>query len=98
MKPKHGGAAGRARQRVEADQRATPRRAGPGAGAGTAAWNTATATTAAATHSVAASAPHFVLPRQNSAATSSGESAAKPENAYWMASEKMLSGACSAMK
>ena len=41
--------------------------------------------TPAATHSVEARAPHLVLPRQNSAATSSGESAAKPVNAYWIA-------------
>src|SRR5262249_30809508 len=45
---------------------------GPGAGAGTTAWNTATAITATATHSEAASPPHFVLPRQNGPATSSG--------------------------
>src|SRR5262245_42313284 len=71
---------------------------GPGAGAGTRAWNTATAVTEAATQTVAASAPQRVLPRQKRAATSSGDSAAKPLNAYWMASEKMLSGASSAMK
>ena len=36
---------------------------------------TATPTTAAAAHSVLASAPHFVLRFQKSAATSSGDSA-----------------------
>ena len=49
---------------------------GPGAGAGTTCWKIATAVTAAATHTVEASAPHFVLPFQNSAATSKGYSAA----------------------
>src|SRR5262245_53971679 len=70
----------------------------PGGGAGTVAWNTATATTAASTHSVDARAPHFVLPFQNSAAIRSGDSAAKPENAYWTASSKIDSGALSATR
>src|SRR5258706_358525 len=65
---------------------------GPGAGAGTTAWKTATAITPAADHSVEASAPHFVLPRQNRVATSRGASEEKPVNAYWMAREKMFSG------
>src|SRR6476620_5885909 len=55
---------------------------GPGAGAGTNRWKSATATTENATQTVTDSAPHFVLPFQNSAATKSGESAANPENAY----------------
>src|SRR6266545_2709026 len=66
---------------------------GPGAGAGTTCWKIAMATTAAAVHSVTANAPHFVLPFQNSAATSNGESAAKPEKAYWIANSKIVSGA-----
>jgi hypothetical protein len=73
-------------------------RGGPGAGAGTAAWKTATATTPAATHKVEASAPQRVLPFQKRAATSRGERAAKPVKAYWTASEKMLSGARSAIR
>ena len=47
-------------------------------------------------HKVAANAPHFVLPLQNSAAIISGDKAAKPENAYWIASSKIVSGACKA--
>src|SRR5262245_29321676 len=47
----------------------------PGGGAGMVVCTTATNATAAAVHTVAASAPHFVLPFQNSAATSSGASA-----------------------
>ena len=49
---------------------------GPGAGAGTACWKIATATTEAAVQIVTASAPHFVLPFQNNAATSKGDKAA----------------------
>ena len=49
---------------------------GPGAGAGTIACNTATATTATTVQRVTASAPHLVLPRQNNAATRSGDNAA----------------------
>src|SRR5689334_12720978 len=48
---------------------------GPGAGAGTTDCNTATATTATTVQIVTASAPHLVLPLQNSAATSSGDNA-----------------------
>ena len=48
----------------------------PGGGAGTVDCSTATPATAAAVHSVTASAPHFVLPCQKSAATSSGDRAA----------------------
>ena len=48
----------------------------PGAGAGTTVWITATPITAAAVQSVLASAPHFVLPDQNRAATSRGARAA----------------------
>src|SRR2546423_1512715 len=66
---------------------------GPGAGAGTTCWKIATLTTAAAVHTVLAKAPHFVLPFQKRAATSNGESAAKPEKAYWIASSKIVSGA-----
>ena len=40
------------------------------------AWKTATASTEPAAQSVDARAPHFVLPLQKSAATSSGKSAA----------------------
>lgn len=69
----------------------------PGGGAGTEAFSTPIANTPAATHSVEAKAPHFVLPRQNSAAISSGDSAAKPVNAYWTATVKMLSGRRRAM-
>src|SRR5215213_11748438 len=50
--------------------------AGPGAGAGTMACKIATAMTVSAVQSVTASAPHFVLPFQNNAATSNGDSAA----------------------
>jgi hypothetical protein len=46
----------------------------PGGGAGTIDCRIAIAATAVAVHSVTASAPHFVLPRQKSAATSSGAS------------------------
>ncbi len=53
----------------------------------------ATAVTASATQMVEASAPHFVLPRQKSAAIISGDIAAKPEKAYWMAISKIVSGA-----
>src|SRR6185503_4706569 len=49
--------------------------AAPGGGAGSVAWRIATAATQPAVHSVTASAPHFVLRFQNSAATSSGDSA-----------------------
>src|ERR1700730_10351191 len=66
---------------------------GPGAGAGTRCWKIATATTAAAVQTVLAKAPHLVLPFQKSADTSNGESAAKPEKAYWIASSKIVSGA-----
>ena len=69
----------RARKSIPPAENAT--RGGPGGGAGTACWNTATPTTAAATQSVTASAPHFVLRLQKSAAISSGESAAKP---HWL--------------
>src|SRR6187549_2534850 len=48
----------------------------PAGGAGIVVCTAATNATAAAVHSVAASAPHFVLPFQNSAATTSGASAA----------------------
>ena len=48
----------------------------PAAAAGPPSEASATASTAAAVQSVLASAPHLVLPFQNSAATSSGESAA----------------------
>ena len=57
------------------------------------AWKTAIAATAAAVQSATASAPHRVERRQNSAAMSSGDSAAYPESAYWTASSKMFSGA-----
>src|SRR5262245_1479171 len=50
--------------------------AGPGAGAGTIDWRTATATTVNTVQTVTASAPHFVLPFQNNAATSNGDNAA----------------------
>ncbi len=69
---------------------------GPGGGAGIVCWKTATAVTAKATQTVEASAPHFVEPRQKSAAIIKGDSAAKPENAYWMAISKIVSGARSA--
>src|SRR5688572_21346994 len=45
----------------------------PGGGAGTADCSTATPAIAAAVHTATASAPHFVLFFQNSAATSSGD-------------------------
>ena len=48
----------------------------PGGGAGTTFCSTATARTATATQTVDARAPHFVLPLQNRAATSSGVRAA----------------------
>src|SRR5262249_32652946 len=48
--------------------------AAPGGGAGTTDCRIAIAATAAAVHTATASAPHFVLPRQTSAATSSGAS------------------------
>src|SRR5262249_61729223 len=70
---------------------------GPGGGAGTACWKSATATTPATTHSVAASAPHFVLRLQKSAATSTGQSAAYPVNAYCTARSKMPCGTSSAI-
>ena len=54
------------------DRHATPT---PGGGAGTIDCSDRDASTAAAVHTVVASAPHLVLPRQNSAATSSGASA-----------------------
>ena len=63
------------------------------AGGGTTAWSTAVAPTVPAVHSVTASAPHFVLPRQNNAASTIGSIAAKPEKAYWVAMAKMLTGA-----
>ena len=66
---------------------------GPGGGAGTISWKTATPITPAAAHSVDARAPHLVLPRQKSAATSKGDKAAKPVKAYCTAREKMVSGA-----
>src|SRR6185295_11679513 len=69
----------------------------PPGGAGTTDCSTATASTAAAVHTVAASAPHLVLSFQNSAATSSGDSAEYPANAYWVASSKMDCGTTSAM-
>ena len=69
----------------------------PGGGAGTIVLKAAIPSTPIATHSVEARAPHLVLPRQKSAATSSGESAAKPVKAYWTASVKMLSGSRSAI-
>ena len=53
-----------------------------GAGAGTTAWKIATAATVIATQSVTASAPHFVLPFQNSAEINNGDIAANPENPY----------------
>src|SRR5262249_29374097 len=49
---------------------------GPGGGTGTTCWKNATAPTPATTDSVAASAPHFVLRFQKSAATRTGQSAA----------------------
>src|SRR2546425_12993342 len=69
---------------------------GPRDGAGTIAWKTATAATPAADQAVTARAPHFVLPRQNRAATSRGARAANPVNAYRTAREKRLSGAFNA--
>jgi hypothetical protein len=47
----------------------------PAAGGGTVCWMMATLATARATQAVLANAPHFVLPRQNRAATRSGQSA-----------------------
>src|SRR5437867_1245282 len=66
--------------------------AAPGGGAGTAHCTTATASTPAAVHSVVASAPHFVLPFQKSAATSSGDSAEYPAKAYCVATSKIDCG------
>src|SRR5262249_25753041 len=69
----------------------------PGRGAGTTACRIAIASTAAAVHSVTASAPHRVLFFQKSAAASSGESAAYPAKAYWLAMSKIDCGAVSAI-
>ena len=44
-------------------------------------WRKPVAIRLAATNTVAASAPHFVLRRQNNAATITGDIAAKPEKA-----------------
>src|SRR3954468_21017660 len=69
----------------------------PGAGAAIEDCSSAIPATAAAVHSVTASAPHFVLRFQKSAATSSGDSAAYPAKAYWLARSKIDCGALSAM-
>src|SRR5215212_452895 len=70
--------------------------AGPGAGAGTIDCNTATATTATAVQTVTASAPHFVLPLQNNAATNKGDNSSSPLISYLIASSNIDSGALSA--
>src|SRR5688572_30426098 len=64
----------------------------PGGGAATVVWTTATVSTPATVQSVTASAPHFVLFLQNSAATSSGDSAANPAKAYCVARSKIDCG------
>ena len=69
----------------------------PGGGAGMTACSRATPAIVAAVQITTASAPHFVLPRQNSAATSRGSSDAKPEEAYCTARPKMPGGTLSAM-
>src|SRR4029453_16552515 len=57
----------------------------PGGGAGTSACTTAIVVTAPAVHNVTASAPHLVLPRQNSAPTRSVASAEHPPTPDWSA-------------
>src|SRR5262249_29710848 len=72
--------------------------AAPGGGAGTTDCSMATPATAAAVHSVTARAPHFVLPLQKSAATSSGDSAEYPANADGRGKEKNGLGRTSAAR
>src|SRR5690606_30313044 len=91
---------------VPADSRVTMSRppsvstatACPGGGGGITFCTMATPTTAAAHQSVAASAPHLVVRRQKSAATSSGASPAYPAKAYCVASAKIDGGVVSAMR
>ena len=70
---------------------------GPGAGAGIAAWKTPVRITLAIAQIVEASAPHLVLPFQNSAAIMSGNIAEYPENAYCVAKSKIVAGAFNAI-